>query len=180
MARGRSSSCRRGGWRSGCFQAAGGFRREQQSASGDPSLLVPLPVSRRGWRVACDAAHSGSTESRFAASGHAVSGGRCSTLSSSRLRSACCAGTDVRRQRSMSSSAQYDLVIVGAGIAGCAAAALYGRRGARWRWSSVTQIPGRTRQAATSWERPAGSPSATSPAGRCRRARASASRARST
>ncbi len=31
----------------------------------------------------------------------------------------------------MSSAAQYDVVIVGAGIAGCAAAALYGRRGAR-------------------------------------------------
>jgi flavin-dependent dehydrogenase len=31
----------------------------------------------------------------------------------------------------MSRSAQYDVVIVGAGIAGCAAAALYGRRGAR-------------------------------------------------
>jgi 2-polyprenyl-6-methoxyphenol hydroxylase-like FAD-dependent oxidoreductase len=29
------------------------------------------------------------------------------------------------------SSADYDVVIVGAGIAGCAAAALYGRRGAR-------------------------------------------------
>ncbi len=31
----------------------------------------------------------------------------------------------------MSSRAQYDVVVVGAGIAGCAAAALYGRRGAR-------------------------------------------------
>jgi len=61
----------------------------------------------------------------------------------------------------MAAAADYDVLIVGASLAGCAAAVLLGRKGPGWRWSSARATRARTRRCApiSSWR------------ARCRRSR---------